>query len=225
MTRRHRPILALGLLGLAAAVAFAPAAAKAVFPDPAVDVALTATAGQEVAVFAGGCFWGVEAVFEHVKGVMDSVSGYAGGSAKDASYELVSGGLTRHAESVKVTYDPSRISYGQLLKVFFAVAHDPTELNRQGPDTGPQYRSVIFLTGEAQERVAKSYIAQLDAAKQFKRRIVTEVVALQAFHRAEAYHQNYAERHPNALYIMINDRPKVYELRREYPELYRDRRN
>jgi len=212
------------LLGLAVAVACAPAGANAVFPDPVVDLALTATASQETAVFAGGCFWGVEAVFEHVKGVIDSVSGYSGGSARDASYELVSSGRTQHAESVKVTYDPSQVSYGQLLKVFFAVAHDPTEVNRQGPDAGPQYRSAIFVNGEAQGRIATSYIAQLDAAKQFKRKIATEVVALLAFHQAEAYHQNYADRHPNDLYIMINDRPKVYELRREYPSLYVERR-
>jgi peptide-methionine (S)-S-oxide reductase len=189
-----------------------------------VDAALTATSGQDTAVFAGGCFWGVEAVFEHIKGVLDSVSGYAGGSAKDASYEAVGSGTTRHAESVRVTYDPARISYGQLLKMFFAVAHDPTELNRQGPDTGPQYRSAVFFNGAGQERIARSYIAQLDSAKQFKKRIVTEVVALQGFYQAEAYHQNYADRHPNDLYIMINDRPKVYELRREYPELYVDRK-
>jgi peptide-methionine (S)-S-oxide reductase len=192
------------------------------FPNPTVDRPLAAASSQETAVFAGGCFWGVEAVFAHVKGVIDSVSGYSGGSSKEASYELVSSGATRHAETVKVTYDPSRISYGQLLKVFFAVAHDPTELNRQGPDVGPQYRSVIFANGEIQERIAKSYILQLDAAKQFRNKIATEVVPLQAFYPAEAYHQDYAERHPNDLYIMINDRPKVYELRREYSELYAD---
>jgi len=199
--------------------ACAPARAAS-FPDPSVDEPLAA-GGQQTAVFAGGCFWGVESVFEHVNGVIDAVSGYAGGSARTASYEIVGTGSTGHAESVKVTYDPSKISYGQLLKVFFAVAHDPTQLNRQGPDTGTQYRSVVFAAGDSQLRIAKSYIAQLDAAKQFRNRIVTQVVPFEAFYPAEAYHQNYAERHPTDLYIVVNDRPKVYALQREFPALYR----
>ena len=215
-----RQALIAGFLVAAFTLPVAPTRAKTAFPNPGVDLPLAAVSSQETAVLAGGCFWGVEAVFEHVKGVLDAVSGYAGGSARDASYELVSNGTTRHAESVRVTFDPSRISYGQLLKVFFAVAHDPTQLNRQGPDTGPQYRSAIFFNSADQERVARSYIAQLTASAQFKRKIVTEVSTLQAFYPAEPYHQNYAARHPSDLYIMINDRPKVYELRREYPELY-----
>jgi peptide-methionine (S)-S-oxide reductase len=205
-------------------LASAPVSARASFPDPAVDETLAQAGGQESAVFAGGCFWGIESVFEHVKGVTDAVSGYSGGLEKTASYERVETGTTGHAESVKVTYDPSKISYGQLLKVFFAVGHDPTQLNRQGPDTGTQYRSVIFFRGESQQRIATSYVAQLETAHQFKNRIVTEIVPLQHFYAAEGYHQNYAEHHPNDLYIMINDRPKVYALRREYPELYIERR-
>jgi peptide-methionine (S)-S-oxide reductase len=218
----RRLALACAVVVLAAlAVACARIGAAASFPDPAVDEKLAAAASRETAVFAGGCFWGVESVFEHVKGVVDAVSGYAGGSAKTASYEVVETGTTGHAESVKVTYDSSRISYGQLLKVFFAVAHDPTELNRQGPDTGTQYRSVLFYGSASQQRIAKNYIAQLDAAKQYPRPIVTAVVPLEGFYPAEPYHQNYAERNPNNLYIVVNDRPKVYALQRDFPALYR----
>jgi peptide-methionine (S)-S-oxide reductase len=202
----------------------APARAAGAFPDPAVDNPLAPAGRQETAVFAGGCFWGIESVFEHVNGVIDAVSGYSGGSARTASYEIVGTGSTGHAESVKVTYDPSKVSYGVLLKVFFAVGHDPTQLNRQGPDTGTQYRSVIFTSGASQQKIATSYIAQLDAAKQFRNRIVTQVVPLEAFYPAETYHQNYADHHPNDLYIMVNDRPKVYALRREYPGLYNESR-
>ena len=221
MTMSRGAALAAVVLLAAASHACAPVGAIASFPDPAVDETLAAASGQESAVFAGGCFWGIESVFEHVKGVTDAVSGYAGGSAKTASYEVVETGTTGHAESVKVTYDPSKISYGQLLKVLFAVAHDPTQLNRQGPDTGTQYRSVIFFHNESQQRIAKTYVAQLETARQFKSRIVTEIVPLQGFYPAEGYHQNYAEHHPNDLYIMINDRPKVYALQRDYPALYR----
>ena len=223
MTERARMSAVVVGLALVAAVAFLalrPARAASAFPDPTVDLPLAAGAGSETAVFAGGCFWGVEAVYEHTKGVLDSVSGYAGGSRKNATYEAVGRGDTGHAESVRVTFDPARISYGQLLKVFFAVAHDPTQLNRQGPDSGPQYRSAIFFKDEHQARIARSYVAQLDAAKQFKQRIVTEIVPLQEFYPAEPYHQNYMAKHPADLYIMINDRPKVYELRREHPQLY-----
>ena len=221
MTTRRFAALAAAVLFATASHGCAPVGANASFPNPAVDETLAAASGQESAVFAGGCFWGVESVFEHVKGVTDAVSGYAGGLAKTASYQVVETGTTGHAESVKVTYDPSKISYGQLLKVFFAVAHDPTQLNRQGPDTGTQYRSMIFYRNESQQRIAKTYIAQLENARQFKSRIVTEIVPLEGFYPAEGYHQNYAEQHPNDLYIMINDRPKVYALQRDYPALYR----
>jgi peptide-methionine (S)-S-oxide reductase len=188
-------------------------------PDPKGDVALAAGAPQ-VAVFAGGCFWGQEAVFEHVKGVTDVVSGYAGGSAANAHYDLVGSGTTGHAETVKITYDPAKISYGQLLKVFFSVAHDPTQLNRQGPDTGSQYRSAVFARDATQKRIADAYIAQLDAAKVFPKKIVTQVVPFRAFYAAEPYHQDYARHNPNAPYILINDAPKVTNLKALLPALY-----
>jgi peptide-methionine (S)-S-oxide reductase len=189
-------------------------------PDPALDAPLASAKGEQTAVLAGGCFWGVEAVFEHVKGVADVRSGYAGGSATAASYRKVSTGDTGHAESVQITYDPSQITYGQLLKVFFAVAHDPTELNRQGPDTGTQYRSAIFYSNEEQKRIAEAYIEQLNKAKVFGRPIVTQVAALHAFHEAESYHQNYLANHPNEPYIVFNDLPKVENLRKQFPGLY-----
>jgi len=190
-------------------------------PDPAVDAPLAATSGQQTAVFAGGCFWGIQAVFQHVKGVKEATSGYSGGSVAKPGYEEVSTGTTGHAESVKITYDPSQISYGQLLKVFFSVAHDPTQLNRQGPDTGTQYRSAIFFANEEQKHIAETYIAQLDQAKSFPGRIVTQVVPLKAFYEAEAYHQNYATLHPDNPYIAINDAPKVDHLREQFPNLYK----
>jgi len=190
-------------------------------PDPAVDTPLATTKGEQVAVFAGGCFWGVEAVFERVKGVSDSRSGYSGGSAGNASYDQVSMGNTGHAEAVRVTYDPSQITYGQLLKIFFSVAHDPTELNRQGPDTGTQYRSAIFYTNDEQRRIAQAYIDQLNQAKVFSRVIVTQLAPLDAFHEAEAYHQDYLEHHPNEPYIVFNDMPKVENLKKEFPALYK----
>jgi peptide-methionine (S)-S-oxide reductase len=171
-------------------------------------------------VLAGGCFWGIQAVFEHVKGVTSATAGYSGGSANTAQYETVSTGRTGHAESVKVVYDPSQVSFGQILKVFFSVAHDPTELNRQGPDEGTQYRSVIFFSSEEQHRVARAYIDQLNGAKVFSEPIVTQVVALQAFYPAEGYHQSYAEHHPYEPYIAINDLPKLDHLKQTLPELY-----
>ena len=189
-------------------------------PAAAVDESLAAAKSQQTAVFAGGCFWGVQAVFQHVKGVISATSGYSGGSAKTAQYEIVSTGETGHAESVQVIYDPSQITYGQLLRVFFSVAHDPTDLNRQGPDEGTQYRSVIFYNRDEQKRVAEAYIAQLDAAKVFRQRIVTQVVPLKAFYPAEAYHQNYAALHPDNPYIAFNDAPKVEHLRQQFPNLY-----
>jgi len=198
----------------------ANATAGSALPNPVIDARLATTKGEQTAVIAGGCFWGVQAVFEHVKGVISVRAGYSGGSADTAHYEMVSAGNTGHAESVRIKYDPSRISYGQLLKVYFAVAHDPTELNRQGPDTGSQYRSAIFYNSEEQKKIADAYVAQLNKAGVFKRPIVTQVVALKAFYEAEAYHQDYAQRHPDEPYIAINDLPKVAELRKQLPELY-----
>jgi len=198
----------------------ATASATAV-PDPAVDAPLASAKGEQTAVLSGGCFWGVEAVFEHVKGVTDVRSGYSGGVAATAQYETVSSGDTGHAESVRITYDPSQISYGQLLKVFFSVAHDPTELNRQGPDTGTQYRSAIFYANDEQKGIAQAYIKQLDRAKVFARPIVTQVNLLQSFNEAEAYHQDYLAHHPDEPYIVINDQPKIENLRKQLPGLYR----
>jgi peptide-methionine (S)-S-oxide reductase len=189
-------------------------------PGPVVNAVKASAPGQATAVVAGGCFWGVQAVFEHVKGVIKATSGYSGGSAKTAEYETVSTGATGHAESVKIVYDPSQVTYGELLRVFFSVAHDPTELNRQGPDSGKQYRSVIFYGDDEQKKIAEAYIAQLDQAGAFKRKIVTQVVALKAFYPAEAYHQNYATRHPNQPYIAFNDAPKVENLKKSFPELW-----
>ncbi len=197
------------------------ATASPTLPNPTADTAMTAKSGSETAVFAGGCFWGVQAVFQHVHGVKSATSGYSGGASATAQYEIVSSGKTGHAESVKVVFDPSQITYGQLLKVFFSVAHDPTELNRQGPDSGTQYRSVIFYSNDDQKRVAGAYIAQLTQAKVFSSPIVTQVVPLQSFYPAEDYHQNYATLHPDNPYIAINDAPKVDHLRKQLPELYK----
>jgi peptide-methionine (S)-S-oxide reductase len=196
------------------------ASATVAIPDPVVDESLGATKGERVAVVAGGCFWGIQAVFEHVKGVIDVKAGYAGGSADTAHYEIVSSGRTGHAESVRIKYDPSQISYGQLLKVFFSVAHDPTELNRQGPDYGTQYRSAIFCSNEEQQRIATAYVDQLNQAKVFGQSIVTVVSVGNSFYEAEAYHQDYAVHHPNEPYIVINDLPKVANLRKQFPNLY-----
>jgi len=212
-------VLALFFLGATFAV-HAVAAEGVPTPDPVLDAPLAATRGERTAVLAGGCFWGVEAVFEHVKGVTRVTSGYSGGSARDADYESVSAGRTGHAEAVRITYDPSQVTYGRLLKVFFSVAHDPTQLNRQGPDVGRHYRSAIFYSGEEQKRIAESYIEQLNRAQLFKRPIVTQVAALKTFHEAESYHQNYAARHPDQPYIVIHDLPKVANLRKLLPELY-----
>ena len=227
MTRTPaRGLAALGA-GVAAALLFAlraavPSSASAVtLPDPTVDQPVAAAAGQQTVVLAGGCFWGVQAVFQHVKGVVSATSGYAGGTVDSPSYEQVSTGTTGHAESVRIVFDTSQVSLGQLLKVFFSVAHDPTELNRQGPDVGTQYRSAIFYTTPAQQRIVNAYIAQLKAAKVFKDPIVTEVAPLRAFHEAEAYHQNYYNLHPNQPYIVINDRPKVEALKTQFADLWR----
>lgn len=215
-----RITVALGMLTAVALAVFTPARAAAPLPDPKLDSPVATVRGSQTAVFAGGCFWGVDAVFKHVKGVSSVISGYAGGNDDTAKYDLVSSGDTGHAESVRITYDPSRITYGQLLKVFFSVAHDPTQLNRQGPDTGTQYRSAIFFTDDEQQRVAQAYIAQLLAAHTFSRSIVTQVTPLKAFYEAESYHQNYLAQHPNQPYIVINDLPKLADLQRQFPSLY-----
>jgi peptide-methionine (S)-S-oxide reductase len=215
-----RLALLLFAILVATAACNAKANSAAALPAPMQDAPRATTSGQQTAVLSGGCFWGVQAVFQHVKGVISATSGYAGGAAKTAEYEIVSTGETGHAESVQIVYDPSQITYGELLRVFFSVAHDPTQLNRQGPDQGTQYRSSIFYSNEEQKRIAETYIAQLDQAKIFSRPIVTKVVPLQAFYPAEAYHQNYAALHPNQPYIVFNDAPKVEHLRQEFPDLY-----
>ncbi len=191
-------------------------------PKPAVDETLAGTPGQESVVIAGGCFWGIQAVFQHVKGVISATSGYSGGSSSTAEYEIVSTGTTNHAESVKIVFDPSKITFGQLLQVFFSVAHDPTQLNRQGPDDGSQYRSVIFYSTPEQKKIADAYIAQLDQAKVYPHKIVTQVVAFKAFYPAEGYHQNYARLHPDNPYIARYDLPKVASLQQMFPQLYRN---
>ena len=215
-------LLATAVIGALAACNFAGARSKPIaLPDPKLDAPKAAAKADAVAVFAGGCFWGVEAVFEHVKGVRDAMSGYAGGKSGSAQYETVSSGDTGHAESVKVTYDPAKVSYGQLLKVYFSVAHDPTQLNRQSPDVGPQYRSEIFTTSADQARIAKAYIAQLTAARVFAAPIVTRVEPLPAFYPAEAHHQDYLRLHPDEPYIVFNDAPKLVHLKQMFPALYK----
>ncbi|RDS85808.1 peptide-methionine (S)-S-oxide reductase MsrA [Dyella psychrodurans] len=214
-TRRFATLFALS--GLTACSAMA---SNANLPDPAYDTPKSAAHGTETAVLAGGCFWGMQSVFEHVRGVRRVWAGYSGGNANTAHYDDVSEGNTGHAESVKITFDPAVISYGQLLKVYFAVAHDPTELNRQGPDAGTQYRSEIFYASPQQEKIAESYIAQLAAAKVFDASIVTVVQPLKAFYPAEDYHQDYARIHPDDAYIVINDAPKVAALKKQLPALY-----
>ena len=201
--------------------AFALGAAE--FPAPVVDIAPPAMKQSASVVLSGGCFWGVEAVFERLKGVTNAVSGYAGGKKATAHYEIVSTGLTGHAESVQVTYDPTQISFGKLLEVFFSVAHDPTELNRQGPDQGTQYRSAIFYSNDEQKRVAEAYIKQLNEAKIYSRPIVTQLAVLDGFYRAEDYHQHYFDHNPNQPYILYNDAPKVKHLQQQFPELLKPR--
>lgn len=210
---------AFGLLGAAAA----PAAERAfIIPPPAADQPKDA-ATQEKAVIAGGCFWGVQAVFQHVKGVSGAVSGYAGGQAGTANYDAVSGGRSGHAEAVEITYDPSQVSYGQLLQIYFSVAHDPTQLNRQGPDYGTQYRSAVFPANDSQRKVAEAYIAQLNKTGAYPKALATTVEPLQAFYPAEGYHQDYLVRHPTSMYIVVNDIPKVENLAKTFPDRYRDK--
>jgi peptide-methionine (S)-S-oxide reductase len=192
-------------------------------PAPMVDEKMTPGSGLETAIIAGGCFWGVQGVFQHVKGVESAVSGYAGGKVKGPSYEEVSTGSTGHAESVEIKFDPAKISYGKILQIFFSVAHNPTQLNYQGPDHGPSYRSALFFTSDEQASVAKAYIAQLDATKKFPEKIVTEVTPAGAFFSAEDYHQDYLTLHPSQPYIAYNDIPKVENLRAMFPELWQDK--
>lgn len=218
MSRIMFRILAMFPVGLMLACNVATATVE--IPDPAVDAPLATAKGEQTAVVAGGCFWGIEAVFEHVKGVVDAESGYCGGTSVTAQYDIVSSGRTGHAESVRIKYDPSQISFGQLLKVFFSVAHDPTEVNQQGPDHGPQYRSAIFCANEEQRRIAEAYIDQLNKARIFRRAIATEVTSGKTFYQAEDYHQNYVVHHPNQPYIVVNDLPKVANLRKQFPNLY-----
>jgi peptide-methionine (S)-S-oxide reductase len=221
-TMIKRPALLLAL-ALAAAPLAAHAESAVTIPPPAVDTPAQGN-GLETAVLAGGCFWGIQAVYQHTQGVKNAVSGYAGGAQKDAVYETVSSGRTGHAEAVQVTFDPKQISYGKILQIFFSVAHDPTQLNRQGPDTGPQYRSEIFPQSEAQAKIAKAYIAQLDAAKAYKRPIATKTGTMKAaFFPAEAYHQDYAIRHPYQPYIVFNDAPKVENLKKTFPDFWNEK--
>jgi peptide-methionine (S)-S-oxide reductase len=218
----------VGAIALTALIAFrfSPpklAALRSEVPSPINNEALAATPGSKTAVFAGGCFWGMEALFERVNGVSSVVSGYAGGSAETADYKQVSAGRTGHAESVKITYDPSKVSYGDLLKVFFTVAHDPTQLNQQGFDVGTQYRSEIFLTNEEQKAIAQNYIQQLNQAKVFYQPIVTKVDPLNAFYPAEAYHQQYIDLHPHNFYVTAVELPKIERFKKRLPELYKDK--
>jgi len=212
------------LLPLLGALWLGPAQAEpaTVIPAPVVDASASAD-GVQTVVLAGGCFWGVQGVFQHAKGVVQAVSGYSGGSKDTAVYETVSGGRTGHAESVEVKFDPRQISYGKILQIYFSVAHDPTELNRQGPDSGTQYRSAIFTTNPEQQQVAEAYIDQLNKAGVFKSPIVTQIKPLAAFYPAEAYHQDYATLHPTQPYIAYNDLPKIENLKRLFGDLYRDK--
>ncbi len=224
LVRQTVPLLVIGTLLVLTAfgLGILPTSAETarVVPAPAADEP-AGPATAETAVLAGGCFWGVQGVFQHVEGVTSAVSGYAGGAKETAGYDKVGSGRTGHAEAVRIAYDPRKITFGRLLQIYFSVAHDPTELNRQGPDVGPQYRSTIFPTNDEQARVAKAYIEQLDLAKIFGAKVVTTIEPGRAFYPAEAYHQDYLTLHPNQLYIVINDLPKVANLKRLFPDLYR----
>jgi peptide-methionine (S)-S-oxide reductase len=230
MIMMNKMLLTTGSIALAAfaylgnIVGVSAAEEKAVkLPAPAMDTPASAQADRDTAVFAGGCFWGVQAVFQHTQGVLNAMSGYAGGEKATASYSLIGTGRTGHAESVQITYDPKQISYGKLLQIYFSVVHDPTTLNRQGPDHGTQYRSAVFYQNATQKQVTERYIAQLDAAKVFPAKIVTQLAPLTAFYPAEAYHQDYATLNPSQPYIARFDRPKIANLKTMMPELYRDK--
>ncbi|MBW8720683.1 MAG: peptide-methionine (S)-S-oxide reductase MsrA [Polaromonas sp.] len=225
----NKYLLSLGAIAFATwtflggGIGISTAQEKAVkLPAPAVDMP-AAQAGTATAVFAGGCFWGVQAVFQHTQGVLNAVSGYSGGEASTATYSQIGSGRTGHAEAVQITYDPKLISYGKLLQIYFSVAHDPTTLNRQGPDSGTQYRSAVFYQGAEQKKVTEAYIAQLDAVKVFPHKIVTQLTPLAAFYPAEAYHQDYATLHPNQPYIAHFDLPKIANLKATMPEVWRDK--
>jgi peptide-methionine (S)-S-oxide reductase len=210
------------VLAVAGVYTNAKGAGKSPIPAAAADAQLAQAPGKETAVFAGGCFWGTQSVFERVKGVLDTTAGYSGGTADTATYGQVSSESTGHAESVRVVYDPSQITYGQLLRIFFSVAHDPTQLNRQGPDVGTSYRSAIFYANDEQRSISQAYIAQLDAAKVFPKPIATPVVPFTAFYDAESYHQDYALHNPGNPYILVCDRPKVEALKQQFPELFKE---
>jgi peptide-methionine (S)-S-oxide reductase len=222
----HSKILSISAVIAVSAGAFLTqgmAAEKAVkLPPPAYDTPAGSQSGTQSAVFAGGCFWGVQAVFQHTRGVLNAVSGYSGGKKETANYQTIGSGATGHAESVQITYDPQQISYGKLLQIYFSVAHDPTQLDRQGPDAGTQYRSHIFYADATQKQVAERYIAQLDAAKAYPRKIVTQLTPLTAFYPAEDYHQDYATLHPNQPYIATFDLPKIANLKATMPEVWRE---
>jgi len=214
-------VLAFGIIiSLVACSTTQAAPPSAPIPAAKLDAPLAAAPGKQTAVFAGGCFWGTQSVFERVKGVVKTTAGYSGGAAKTATYDQVATETTGHAESVEVVYDPSKITYGQLLRIFFSVVHDPTQLNRQGPDVGASYRSVIFYSDDEQKRIATAYIAQLEAAKAFPKLIVTEVTPLKGFYRAEDYHQDYALHNPENPYIKVCDLPKTKALKQQFPELF-----
>ena len=217
--RLSRAVFAIGLI-ISMLACSASGQRKTPIPAPKLDAKLATSAGQQTAVFAGGCFWGTQSVFERVKGVLKTTAGYSGGSAATATYAQVTTETTGHAESVEVVYDPSKITYGELLRIFFSVVHDPTELNRQGPDVGTSYRSAIFYTNDEQKRIADAYIQQLDAAKAFSSRIVTEVTPLKGFYRAEDYHQDYALHNPDNPYITVCDLPKIQALKQQFPDLF-----
>jgi peptide-methionine (S)-S-oxide reductase len=223
MNRSHFISLAVCLVLAAFGFSFwMHAQTRGGIPAPKDDAPVAQNSGKETAIFAGGCFWGTQSVFERVKGVVATTAGYAGGSAGTATYDQVTTETTGHAESVKVVYDPSKITYGKLLQIFFSVVHDPTQLNRQGPDVGTSYRSAIFYTNEEQRKISTEYIAQLNAAGVFKKPIVTEVTPLKGFYDAESYHQDYALHHPDNPYILVCDRPKVEALKKEFPDLFQD---
>jgi peptide-methionine (S)-S-oxide reductase len=215
-------IVAFGFLGLSWRIPSLADESAQVVPAPAVDAPAAGGEGLQTVVLAGGCFWGIQAVFQHVEGVHQAVSGYAGGAKAEPTYEQVSSGQTGHAESVQVTFDPREISYGRILQIFFSVAHDPTQLDRQGPDVGTQYRSAIFFSNDSEKRIAQAYVAQLGGAATFSRPIVTRIDPLTKFYPAEAYHQNYALNHPNNPYIVYNDLPKVDNLKRLFSDIYRE---
>jgi peptide-methionine (S)-S-oxide reductase len=222
LTRVVRISLAIGLVALIVVAFSVHAAPTTPIPAATADLSLATKPGKQKAVFAGGCFWGTQSVFQRVKGVLHTTVGYAGGTAETATYSQVTTETTGHAESVEIEYDPSKITYGQLLRIFFAVAHDPTQLNRQGPDVGTSYRSEIFYLSDDQKRVANAYIEQLDAAHIYSKPIVTKVAPLNGFYRAEDYHQDYAYYNPNNPYIQVCDRPKIEALKEEFPELFVD---